>query len=139
MTSRMKPPAADIDAYVAQFPPGIREILEAIRATVRSTAPGAEERISYRMPAFFQDGALVYFAAFKHHIGLFPPVEDPAVRAKVARYAGPKGNLQFPYTAPIPLDLIADVVRARVAANLARAADKRAKKSAASRPRKVAR
>ena len=132
----MKPPAVDVDDYIAQFPPEIRKILADVRATVRAAAPDAEERISYRMPALFADGAVVYFAAFKHHIGLFPPVEDPAVRAKVARYAGPKGNLQFPYTAPMPLDLIADVVRARLAANRMKAA---AKKSASSRVAKTAR
>ena len=132
----MKPPAADVDDYIRQFPPEVQEILAGVRAAVRAAAPGAEERISYRMPALFQDGAVVYFAAFKRHIGLFPPVEDPAVRAKVARYAGPKGNLQFPYGAPMPLDLIADVVRARVAANRAKAA---AKKNAPRRARKTAR
>ena len=132
----MKPPAADVDDYIRQFPPEVQEILAAVRAAVRAAAPGAEERISYRMPALFQEGAVVYFAAFKRHIGLFPPVEDPAVRAKVARYAGPKGNLQFPYGAPMPLDLIADVVRARVAANRAKAA---AKKNAPRRARKTAR
>jgi uncharacterized protein YdhG (YjbR/CyaY superfamily) len=132
----MKPPAVDIDEYIAQFPPETREILAAVRATVRAAAPDAEERISYRMPALFEHGAVVYFAAFKHHIGLFPPVEDPAVRAKVARYAGPKGNLQFPYTAPMPLDLIADVVRARLAANRLKAA---ARKSARARVAKTAR
>ena len=132
----MKPPAADVDDYIRQFPPEIQEILGAVRAAVRAAAPGAEERISYRMPALFQEGAVVYFAAFKRHIGLFPPVEDPAVRAKVARYAGPKGNLQFPYGAPMPLDLIADVVRARVAANRTNAA---AKKNAPRRARKTAR
>ena len=123
----MKPPAADVDAYICQFAPEIREILREVRAAVRSAAPDAEERISYRMPALFQDGAVVYFAAFKHHIGLFPPVEDPVVRAKVARFAGPKGNLKFPYSEPIPLELIAAVVRARVRANRTRALAKRAK------------
>ena len=132
----MKPPAADVDDYIRQFPPEVQEILAAVRAAVRAAAPGAEERISYRMPALFQEGAVVYFAAFKRHIGLFPPVEDPAVRAKVARYAGPKGNLQFPYGAPMPLDLIADVVRARVAANRAKAA---AKKNAPRRARNTPR
>jgi uncharacterized protein YdhG (YjbR/CyaY superfamily) len=135
-----KPPPADVDAYIAQFAPEIQEILRAVRATVRSAAPAAEERISYRMPALFQDGAVVYFAAFKHHIGLFPPVEDPAVRAKgVARHAGPKGNLQFPYSAPMPLDLIAQVVRARLAANRTRAAAKHANKKAPTRAGKTAR
>ena len=130
-TTHVKAAACDVDAYIEQFPADVREILNAVRATVRAAAPEAEERISYRMPALFQDGAVVYFAAFKHHIGLYPPVADPAVRAKVARYAGPKGNLQFPYSEPIPHALIAAVVRARLAANRAKAAAKAAGKSVA--------
>lgn len=129
----MKPAVDSIDEYIEQFPREIQEILNTVRAVVRSAAPRAEERISYRMPAVFENGAVVYFAAFKHHIGLFPPVEDPVVRAKVARYAGPKGNLQFPYGAPMPLDLIEAVVRARVAANRAKAAAKPRKKAGARR------
>lgn len=68
----------DIDDYIALFPPPVQTILERIRATVRQTAPEAEETISYRMPAFKLDGILVYFAAFKNHIGLYPPVRGDA-------------------------------------------------------------
>ena len=121
--------ATDVDAYIEQFAPEIRKILNAVRATVRKAAPQAEERISYRMPALFQDGAVVYFAAFKNHIGLYPPVDDPAVRAKVARFAGHKWNLQFPYNQPIPHALIAAVVRARLAANRAKAVQRKKKKA----------
>lgn len=115
-----------IDEYIAAFPADVQRVLCTVRATVRAAAPDAVERISYRMPAFFQDGVIVYFAAFKQHIGMFPPVADPAVQAKVARYAGPKGNLQFPLGEPMPLELIAEVVRARLKDNLARAASKSA-------------
>jgi hypothetical protein len=66
------------------------------------------------MPALFQEGAVVYYGAFKKHLGLFPPVEDAALLAQVAAYAGPKGNLQFPYAQPMPHALIAAVVQARV-------------------------
>ena len=121
---------ASVDEYIAGFPADIQAVLRAVRATVRAAAPGAEERISYRMPAVFQDGVVVYFAAFKRHIGLFPPVEDPAVRAQVAPYAGPKGNLQFPYDQPIPHQLIAAVVEARLVANLAKAAARRKRPNA---------
>lgn len=114
----MTPPKAGacetIDAYIAPFPPEIRTILEKIRATVRKAAPRAEERISYRMPAFFQDGAVVYFAAFKKHIGLFPPVRDPALRKQASVYAGEKGNLRFPLDEPIPYALIGRIVKAQV-------------------------
>ena len=116
--------AATVDEYIETFSPEIQKVLKAVRATVRAAAPDAEERISYRMPAVFQGGAVVYFAAFKKHIGLFPPVADPKVRAKVAAYAGPKGNLQFPYDEPIPHKLIALVVAARLKATLARNAER---------------
>jgi len=121
----MNPTPTSVDEYIAGFPADIQAVLRAVRATVRAAAPDAEERISYRMPAVFQHGVVVYFAAFKRHIGLFPPVEDPAVRARVARYSGPKGNLQFPYDQPVPHQLIAAVVEARLLANLARSAPKR--------------
>ncbi len=84
---------------------------------IRQTAPLAEETISYGMPAFKQQGILVYFAAFKKHIGLFPPVRgDEKLERAAARYAGPKGNLQFPLEKPIPYDLIRRIVNARVLA-----------------------
>jgi uncharacterized protein YdhG (YjbR/CyaY superfamily) len=103
-----------IEAYIASSPPEVRPMLEAIRTTVRKAAPTAEERISYRMPAFFLGGILVYFAAYKRHIGLYPPVRDKSLRPLVARYAGPKGNLRFPLSEPMPLALIARIVKARI-------------------------
>ena len=116
---------ATVDQYIASFPADVQAVLHAVRATIRQVAPQAEERISYRMPAVFQNGVVVYFGAFKHHLGLFPPVDDPQVRARVAAYAGPKGNLQFRYDQPIPHVLIAEVVRSRLEANLAKAASAR--------------
>jgi uncharacterized protein YdhG (YjbR/CyaY superfamily) len=107
--------------YIQSFPPDTRAVLESVRNTVLASVPGGEERLSYRMPAVFLNGVVVYYAAFKKHLGVFPPVQNPAVRAKVAKYAGPKGNLQFPFAEPIPLDLIAQVVKARLASNLAKA------------------
>lgn len=112
---------ATIDAYIASFPPPIRAILQNIRATIRAAAPDATEAISYRIPAFRQDGVLVYFAAFKSHIGLYPPVRgDARLEKAVSRYAGPKGNLQFPLDEPIPYDLIARITRHRVKQNAAK-------------------
>ncbi len=108
-----------IDEYIAAAPEEVRPILESIRATVRNAAPDAEERISYRMPAFFQNGALVYFAAFKSHIGLYPPVRDEALLPLVEKFAGPKGNLKFPLSDPIPLGPIKRIVTARIKENLA--------------------
>ena len=84
---------------------------------MREAVPDAEEMISYRMPAFRLGGVLLYYAAFRKHIGLYPPVRGPAplLRA-VAPYAGLKGNLQFPYTQPIPYGLIRRIVQSRVKA-----------------------
>ena len=86
------------------------------------------------MPAFRQHGILVYFAAWKKHIGLYPPISgDKALEKAVARYAGPKGNLQFPLDEPMPLDLIERIVKLRVKQDTAKAAAKRKKKSQTSR------
>jgi uncharacterized protein YdhG (YjbR/CyaY superfamily) len=114
---------ASIDDYIAATPAEVRPILERLRATVRKAAPEAAEKISYRMPAFFQGGVLVYFAAFKAHIGLYPPVSgDAAVEAAIAPYAGEKGNLRFPLDKPIPFKLIERIVKLRLRQNLAKQA-----------------
>jgi uncharacterized protein YdhG (YjbR/CyaY superfamily) len=117
--------ADTVDGYIRGFPAPVQSLLRAVRATARAAAPEAEERISYRMPALFQHGVLLYYAAFKKHIGLFPPVVDPALRAQAARYAGPKGNLQLPLNEPMPLALIGEIVRARLEANRSKASSRR--------------
>jgi len=105
----------DIDQYIATFPPGVQIVLEKVRQTIRDAAPDAKEAISYRMPAFRQGGILVYFAAWAKHIGLYPPISgDKTLEKAVARYAGPKGNLQFPLDEPIPYDLIERIVKLRL-------------------------
>jgi uncharacterized protein YdhG (YjbR/CyaY superfamily) len=107
-----------IDEYIASFSPEVRAILETIRLTIRNAAPGAQETISYKIPMFRLNGVLIYFAAFKKHIGLFPPVRGDAKLAKVASaYAGEKGNLQFPLDQPIPYGLIERIVKFRVKQN----------------------
>ena len=110
-----RPNRETIDEYIAAFPPAVQAILQRIRATVRKAAPDATEKISYRMPAFFQGGVLVYFAAFQKHIGLFPPVRgDEKLLKQAAPYMGPKGNLQFPLDKPIPYALIGRIVKSRL-------------------------
>jgi uncharacterized protein YdhG (YjbR/CyaY superfamily) len=116
----------NIDQYIATFPAEVRAILEKVRQTIRGAAPDATETISYRMPAFRQHGILVYFAAWANHIGLYPPISDDKTLEKaVARYAGPKGNLQFPLNEPIPYDLIKRIVKLRAKQDSAKAAAKR--------------
>ena len=110
-----------IDEYIAAAPAEARPILAAIRRTVRAAAPEAQELISYRMPAFRMRGIVVYFAAFKAHIGLYPPVAGSASLMKaLAPYAGPKGNLKFPLDRPMPYALIARIVRLRAKQDRAR-------------------
>jgi len=114
-----------VDEYIASFSPDVRAILTKIRRTVKAEAPEARERISYRMPGYHLDGVLIYFAAFKNHIGLYPPVRGNATLEKaVARFAGEKGNLRFPLDQPIPYALITRIVKFRVKQNRANAAMK---------------
>jgi uncharacterized protein YdhG (YjbR/CyaY superfamily) len=114
---RKKAAASPIDEYLAQAPPATRPILQKIRAIVRQEARDAVERISYRMPAFFDGGAIIYFAPFRHHVGIFPPVNgDAALEKALAKYRGEKGNLRFPLDEPMPYPLIRRVVRARLKA-----------------------
>lgn len=119
---------ATIDDYIAAFSPEVQRILQRVRQVVREAAPEAQEVISYRMPALRQGEVLVYFAAFKNHIGLYPPVSgDPDLENDIFPYAGEKGNLRFPLDLPIPYDLIARVTAWRLKQSLAKAASKRAK------------
>ena len=119
------PAPANIDEYIAAAPRAVRPILKEIRRVIRAAAPEAEELISYRMPAFRQHGILVYFAAFKSHIGVFPPVSgDAKLQKALEPYAGPKGNLKFPLDRSIPYALIRRIVQFKVKQNLARASAK---------------
>jgi len=120
-TGRAKP--KNIDEYIASFSPDVQAILEKIRSTIQDAAPGAQETISYRIPAFRLNGMLVYFAAFKKHIGLYPPVRgDAGLEKAISAYAGEKGNLQFPLDHPIPYGLIKKIVKFKVKQNSSKAA-----------------
>jgi uncharacterized protein YdhG (YjbR/CyaY superfamily) len=113
---------ANIDEYIALFPPDVQTMLQRIRLTISQAAPDAQECISYNMPAFTLQGTLVYFAAFKKHIGFYPPLRADAKLAKaISPYAGEKGNLRFPLDQPIPFDLIAKIVKLRIKQNLSKA------------------
>ena len=128
MAKAQKP--TDIDGYISQFPPDVRAVLRDVREAIRRAAPEAEETISYQMPAFRQHGILVYFAAWKKHIGLYPPTSGgTAIERAVARYAGPKGNLQFPLAEPMPVALIERIVKLRVKQDTLKAAAKKSKKA----------
>jgi uncharacterized protein YdhG (YjbR/CyaY superfamily) len=129
--TRMAPgraPPKSIDEYIAAFSPEVQAVLEGVRLTIGNAAPGAQETISYQIPAFTLSGVLVYFAAFKNHIGFYPPVKgDATLKNAVSGYVGNKGNLRFLLDQPIPFDLIERIVKLRVKKNLMKAAAKRKK------------
>ena len=97
-----------IDDYIGSFPDDVQVILKEVRRTIRKAAPGAGETISYQIPALTLNGRnLVYFAAWKHHIGLYPiPTADEAFEQKIAPYRAARGTARFPLQKPIPYDLI---------------------------------
>lgn len=116
----------NIDLYINAFPSDVQERLRKIRDVVRAAAPDAEEKISYGMPAFAQNGILVYFAAFKNHIGFYPtPSGIAAFSGELSGCKNARGSVQFPLDRPLPLDLIRRIVLFRVRENTAKAAAKR--------------
>jgi len=107
-----------IDEYIAGFPKNVQDILEQLRQTIRKSAPGAEETISYQMPAFKQKRVLVYFAAFKKHIGFYPtPSAIEKFRKELAGFEVSKGAVRFPIDKPLPLGLVQKIVKFRVKEN----------------------
>jgi len=106
---------SNIDEYIALFPDEIQEILTKIRNIIKENAPEASEKISYQMPTYFLNGNLIHFAAFKHHIGLYPtPTGIDAYKEELSKYKGAKGSVQFLLDQPIPYDLIKRIVIYRV-------------------------
>ena len=118
-----------IDEYIAVCPPDIRRILVELRNTVKKAAPKAEEKISYQMPAFFQKGILVYFAAQKNHIGFYPTSSGiEAFKKELSEYGFSKGSVRFPLDKPLPLNLISQIVKFKVMENLEKDELKKKKK-----------
>lgn len=106
---------SDIDHYILSFPEDIASRLSAIRQCVREQAPAAEEVISYNMPAFKQGRILVYFAAFKDHIGFYAlPSGNKAFQKELSAYKTGKGSIRFPLDEPLPIPLIAKIVNFRL-------------------------
>ncbi len=105
-----------IDEYIESFPENVQGILEKLRDTIRKTAPGAAESISYQMPTFkLGKKRLAYFSAWKNHIGFYSvPIGDAAFRKELSPYSGEKGSLRFPMDKPIPYDLVKKIVMFRM-------------------------
>ncbi|WP_269243320.1 iron chaperone [Flavobacterium limnophilum] len=115
----MKTTFKDIDDYISIQTPEIKILLEQMRQTIKKAAPEAEEVISYGMPAFKYHGILVYFAAYKNHVGFYAtPTGHSEFKEELSVYKQGKGSVQFPLNKPLPLDLISKIVLFRVKENL---------------------
>ncbi|WP_269225473.1 iron chaperone [Flavobacterium eburneipallidum] len=109
----------NIDEYISIQTPEVQILLEQMRQTIQKAAPEAEEVISYKMPAFKYHGMLVYFAAYKKHIGFYAtPTGHSEFEKELSVYKQGKGSVQFPLSQPLPLDLIARIVKFRIDENL---------------------
>lgn len=114
-----------IDEYILQFSPPVQETLKTLRRVIKEAAPDAEEKISYQMPAFVFNGILVYFAAFRNHIGFYPTASGiEAFKGELSEYKTGKGSVQFPIDRPLPYNLISDIVKFRVTENIRQAKNK---------------
>ena len=119
-TSRKTPKS--FDDYMDRFPKDVQLRLQKLRLTVKKAAPQAKEKISYGIPAFTLNGMLVWFAAFKNHIGFYPRTSAiAAFKKELSAYKGAKGSVQFPFDKPLPLTLISRIVKFRVKENLSKA------------------
>ncbi len=117
-----------IDEYIATFPTEMQKILKELRTVIKAAAPKAEEKISYQMPTFALKGNLVHFAVHKNHIGFYPtPSGIQAFERELSVYESSKGAVQFPIDKPLPLKLIARIVKFRVTENLKKAEAKSGK------------
>lgn len=115
--------AKNVDEYIALQPPEVQEILKKLRQAIKKAAPQAEEGISYTMPAYKYHGVLVYFGAYKTHIGFYPTGNGiAAFKKELSAYEGSKGTVRFPLNKPLPLGLISKIVKYRVKENLAKKA-----------------
>ena len=115
----MKKVFKNIDEYIATQTQEVQTLLEQMRQTIKEAAPEAEEVISYNMPAFKYHGMLVYFAAYKNHIGFYAtPTGHSEFKDELSAYKQGKGSVQFPLSKPLPLDLISRIVAFRVKENL---------------------
>jgi uncharacterized protein YdhG (YjbR/CyaY superfamily) len=121
----------NIDEYIALFPKEVQKHLKQVKETIQKTAPKAEEAITYGIPTFKLHGNLVHFAGYQYHVGFYPGASGIREFQKdFSNYKTSKGTVQFPNDQPMPLKLIAKIVKFRVAENLAKAEKKRKSKGA---------
>ncbi len=114
----MAEPPASVDAYIAQFPADVQQVLHQVRVALRAAVPGSAEKISYGMPTLTKDGRPVLsYAAWKSHLGLYPvPAGEGGLEEAVAPYRSTKDTLRFRYRDPVPYPLIGRIAAERAAA-----------------------
>jgi len=107
-----------VDQYIAAFPADVKKRMQQLRKTIKAGAPNADEVISYQMPGYKYFGMLVYFAAYKNHIGFYPGTGGVLeFYKKLSSFKSAKGSVQFPNDRPIPYEVISKVVKFRVKQN----------------------
>ena len=107
-----------VDQYIAAFPADVKKRMQQLRKTIKAGAPNADELISYQMPGYKYFGMLVYFAAYKNHIGFYPGAGGLLEFYKeLSSFKSAKGSVQFPHDRPIPYDIISKIVKFRVKQN----------------------
>lgn len=107
-----------VDEYIAGYPKNVQKLLKQMRATIKKAAPGAEEVLSYHMPAYKYKGMLVYFAAHTSHIGFYPMAAAiEKFKNEIKGYTTSKGTIQFPFEQDLPLALITKIVKLRIKEN----------------------
>lgn len=117
-----KTKAKNVNEYIAEFPASTQKLMKQLRATIKKAAPKAIEDISYDMPAYKLEGALVYFGGYEKHIGFYPTSSGiRAFKDEISQYKNSKGAVQFPLDKPLPLGLITKMVKYRVKENLEKA------------------
>jgi uncharacterized protein YdhG (YjbR/CyaY superfamily) len=107
-----RPTFASVPDYLSALEPAQAKVLKRVLNQVKKSVPNSTPVIGYGIPAFEQDRVFIYSAAFKRHIGIFPPVRDAKLRAALKPYANAKGNLSFSLSEPIPMALVARVAKA---------------------------
>ena len=121
----------DVDTYIAAQPEEVRPLLQKLRQTIKKAAPKAEESISYQMPGYKLNGALVYFGSWKNHIGFYPVSSGISkFKKELSAYKVAKGTVQLPLDKPLPVKLISEIVKFRVKENMEKTEAKKAKKKA---------
>jgi uncharacterized protein YdhG (YjbR/CyaY superfamily) len=125
-----------VDAYIAAAPKAVQPMLRELRQAIKSAAPKAQEAISYRMPYYAYHGRLIYFAAHKNHVGMYPIIgrEKDLYAKELQPYLAKRATLQFPIGQPLPIGLVKKVVKERAKENEARATPKPAARGTKKNP-----